>query len=69
MRSHTIIKSAIDTLENSLMKILDVIQIGCALEYPSDFFISNDSQQLAAASHMGLEIKGVRPGEHFLQKS
>lgn len=52
-----IIKSAINSLENSPLKALDALQIGCALEYQPDFFVSCDSQQLSAAARVGLQVK------------
>jgi uncharacterized protein len=57
--SPQIVKSAIDGLENSPLKALDAIHIGCALEYEPDFFVSCDIQQLSAAARSGLRIKQV----------
>jgi uncharacterized protein len=55
--SPQILKSAINGLENSPLKAIDAIHIGCALEYQPDFFVSCDAQQLSAAARSGLRIK------------
>jgi hypothetical protein len=55
--SPLILKSAINSQENSPLKALDANHVGRALEYPPDFFVSCDSQQLSAATRSGLRIK------------
>jgi predicted nucleic acid-binding protein len=55
--SPPILASAISCLENSPLKALDAIHIGCALEYQPDFFVSGDAQQLSAAARSGLRVR------------
>jgi uncharacterized protein len=53
------VKTAIDGIERSPLKTLDAVHIGCALEYKPDFFVSNDVQQLSAATGAGLRVKKI----------
>jgi uncharacterized protein len=54
-----IVNAAIIGIEQSPLKALDAVHIGCALEYEPDYFVSGDAQQLSAAAKMGLKVKRV----------
>lgn len=54
-----IMRHAIITLESSVLRGMDAIHVGSALQLGVDRFISADPRQCAAASQAGLEVVQV----------
>lgn len=54
-----VVERAIGLVETFPLKTLDALQVGCALEWRADLFVSADRRQLAAASKSGLRILPV----------
>lgn len=55
----TVMRRAIVCLENNLLRGMDAIHIGSALELGADRFISADARQCTAASQAGLVVVQV----------
>lgn len=47
---------SIDLLEANQLRTLDALQIGCALVWQADLFVTADRRQLEAARQAGLEV-------------
>jgi predicted nucleic acid-binding protein len=54
-----VVETAIGLIETIPLKTLDALQIGCALEWRADLFVSADRRQLAAAARTGLRVRAV----------
>ena len=50
-----VIKQAVALLEANILRAMDALHIGCALEWNADLFVSADMRQIAAAKHAGLK--------------
>jgi predicted nucleic acid-binding protein len=54
-----VILAAIECLETNILRGMDAIHIGCALEWRAEVFISADSRQCEAAERAGLKVEMV----------
>lgn len=50
-----VIKQAVALLEANILRAMDALHIGCALEWNADLFVSADMRQITAAKHAGLK--------------
>ncbi|OGT18959.1 MAG: twitching motility protein PilT [Gallionellales bacterium RIFOXYB12_FULL_54_9] len=57
--SPAVIRQAVLSLEGSVLRAMDAIHIGCAVEMQADVFISADQRQCQAAKHAGLTVERV----------
>jgi uncharacterized protein len=46
---------AVILLENNVLRAMDALHIGCAIEWGAEFFVSSDKRQLKAAEKAGLK--------------
>jgi predicted nucleic acid-binding protein len=49
MLTPSVLRHTIKTLERFLLRAMDAIHVGCAMDYQPDLFISADRRQIAAA--------------------
>lgn len=54
-----VINHAIVALENNVLRGMDVLHIGSALELRADLFVSADAKQCTAATQAGLRVEMV----------
>lgn len=54
-----VIGASITSVECFVLRGMDAIHIGCALDWHPDLFVSSDIRQLSAAEGMRLEVKRV----------
>lgn len=54
-----VIKQAVALLEANVLRAMDALHIGCALEWNADLFVTADMRQIVAAKHAGLKTKLV----------
>lgn len=54
-----VVADAIRVLETSVVRAMDALHIGCALQWNAELFVSSDVQQLRAARKMKLRTKEV----------
>ncbi len=52
-----VISKSVKLLENSMLRAMDALHVGCALEWKADLFVTSDKRQLDAAMHSGLRSK------------
>jgi uncharacterized protein len=52
----SVLTYALRCLENNAVHALDAIQLGCALAYAPDLFVSSDRRQIKAARSEGLTV-------------
>jgi predicted nucleic acid-binding protein len=52
----SVLTHALRCLENNALRALDAIQLGCALAYAPDLFVSSDRRQIKAARSEGLTV-------------
>ena len=57
--SPAVIRQAVLSLEGNVLRAMDAIHIGCALEMRADVFISGDQRQCLAAQNAGLRVEKV----------
>ena len=55
----SVVGSSIAVLEASSVRALDALQVGCAVEWGAELFVSSDKRQLTAAKQAGLKIQKV----------
>lgn len=51
-----VLTHALGCLENNALRVLDAIQLGCALAYAPDLFVSADRRQIKVARSEGLTV-------------
>lgn len=51
-----VVGQSVQLLEANRLRALDALQIGCALEWMPDAFVSSDRRQIDAASAAGLHV-------------
>lgn len=51
-----VIKQSINLLENNLLRAVDAMHIGCAIEWQAELFVSSDARQIIAAENSGLKV-------------
>lgn len=54
-----VIGQTIHILETNMLRTLDALHIGCALEWKAEVFVSSDFRQNSAAKKMGLKVVKV----------
>ncbi len=54
-----VVADAIEVLENSPVRAMDALHVGCALQWEAELFVSADDRQLAAARTAGLRTAKV----------
>ena len=54
-----VIRQAVLSLEGNVLRAMDAIHIGCAVEMKADVFISGDQRQCQAAKNAGLRVEKV----------
>lgn len=59
MLTSSVLNHTINALEGALLRAMDAIHIGCALDYQPDVFVSADLRQVAAAQAQGLRVEQV----------
>jgi len=57
--SPAVIRQSVLSLEGSVLRGMDAIHIGCAVEMKADVFISGDQRQCLAAKKAGLKVEQV----------
>jgi len=57
-----VITNAILLLEKNTLKAMDALQIGCAIEWKPDLFVSSDQRQIEAAQKTGLQTHFIGCG-------
>lgn len=57
--SPVVIRQAVLSLEGNVLRAMDAIHIGCAVEMKADVFISGDQRQCQAAKYAGLTVEKV----------
>lgn len=57
--SPAVIRQAVLSLEGNVLRAMDAIHIGCALEMRADVFVSGDQRQCLAAQNAGLRVEKV----------
>ncbi|MSS72345.1 MAG: PIN domain-containing protein [Candidatus Latescibacteria bacterium] len=55
----SVIAQAIRLLETNVLRAMDALHIGCALEWEAEVFVSSDHRQLVAAQKAGLRVLNV----------
>lgn len=54
-----VLKKTTELLEENVLRSLDALHIGCALEWKAQLFVSSDKKQVAAASKSGLTVEFI----------
>ena len=54
-----VIGQTIHILETNMLRTLDALHIGCALEWKAEVFVSSDFRQILAAKKIGLKVVKV----------
>jgi len=54
-----VIGQTIHILETNVLRTLDALHIGCALEWEAEVFVSSDLRQISAAKKIGLKVVKV----------
>ena len=54
-----VIGQTIHILETNVLRTLDALHIGCALEWKAEVFVSSDLRQILAAKKIGLKVVKV----------
>ena len=54
-----VVGSAINALEASPIRAMDALNIGCAMEWGAELFVSSDKKQLTAAKRAGMPTQKV----------
>lgn len=57
--SPAVIRQAVLSLEGNVLRAMDAIHIGCAIEMKADVFLSGDQRQCLAAKNAGLTVEKV----------
>ena len=57
--SPAVMRQAVLSLENNVLRAMDAIHIACAIEMRADVFISGDQRQCLAAQNAGLMVEKV----------
>ncbi len=55
----SVVRSAVDALESNVLRAMDALHIGSAVEWEPELFVSADARQIEAASGSGLQVRGV----------
>lgn len=55
----SVIAQAIRLLETNVLRAMDALHIGCALEWEAQVFISSDHRQIVSAQKAGLQVVSV----------
>jgi predicted nucleic acid-binding protein len=55
----SVIRQSIHLLETNVLRAMDALHIGCALEWGAEAFVSSDRRQVEAAKRAGLQVIGV----------
>jgi predicted nucleic acid-binding protein len=50
----SVISRAVKLLEGNVLRSLDALHVGCALEWRADLFVTSDRRQFMAAKNAGL---------------
>jgi len=54
-----VIRQSIHILETNIVRTLDALHIGCALEWKAEVFVSSDIKQISAVRNSGLKVLKV----------
>ena len=55
----SVIKQAVELLENNTLRSSDALHIACALEWKADLFVSSDKEQILAARKEGIKTRYI----------